>query len=245
MKKRKFKLPVGLIVVTFLILVILCFVLGYIWKSAKNAEYFRVTEIIMKDPVKVDFSHLKGKNIFSIDLGKESEHVLKSFPEYSNIRIVRVLPNRIFVDFLKRSPVALLKLYKYFVLDGQGVLFYDSALIENSELPVILGLETKIFGPKSGRRYNTKEIRLVLEILKEANNNGFAQDHKIENINLIDLNNILISVENIEVRLPQDDIGVKLAILGNLFAQSRDKINGIKYIDLRFKDAVIKYKDDK
>ncbi|MFH1354760.1 MAG: cell division protein FtsQ/DivIB [Candidatus Omnitrophota bacterium] len=242
MKKRKFKLPVKLIVVTFLILVILCFALGYTWKFVNNAEYFRVSEVIMREPVKVDLSYLKGKNIFSIDIDKESEYVLKSFPECSNIRIVRVFPNRIFIDFLKRSPVALLKLYKYFVLDRQGVLFYDPGLIESNELPVILGLETKIFGPKSGRRYNTKEIRLALEILKEAGNNGFREEHKIENINLRDLNNILVSVANIEVRLPQDDIGAKLAILGKFFAQSRDKTTGIKYIDLRFKDAVIKYK---
>ncbi|MBU1905833.1 MAG: cell division protein FtsQ/DivIB [Candidatus Omnitrophica bacterium] len=245
MKKRKFKLPIKLLLIVFLLPVVVCFALGYAWKSVRNAQYFRVTEVIIKDPVEIDFSYLKGKNIFSIDLVKESEYALKSFPKCSNIRIVRVLPNRIFVNFLKRSPLALVKLYKYFVLDGQGTLFHDPILIEDGGLPIIVGLETKIFGPKSGRRYNTKEIQLALELLKEFKKNRVLSNYMIKTIDLKDLSKILVSIDNIEVRLAQDEIGRRLDILGNLFAQSRNKLTEIKYIDLRFKAPVIKYIDAK
>jgi hypothetical protein len=47
----------------------------------------------------------------------------------------------------------------------------------------------------------------------------------------------------LEVRFGQGYINEKVDILGNLFVQARNDLANIKYIDLRFNDPVIKFKE--
>jgi len=255
MKKNKFVFPVKLLIVLLIIFLAKCFIVGYIWKKSSASDYFRIKEIIVKDADASDLSYLKGKNIFVLDLKKESEYILESYPGYNKINLVRILPNRLFVDFIKRNPVALVKLYKYFALDEDGVLFNALAQPEESGLPVILGLETKIFGPKPGRSYNIREIIFALDTIKEIKRSKALKDYRIKKLDMATRANaaVFISLPGqkgaqeclLEVRLGADNIENKIAILGGIFAQGKFDLYKIKYIDLRFKGPVVKNKDAK
>ena len=138
-------------------------------------------------------------------------------------------------------------------------LFSDSQDSENPDLPVITGLETKIFGPKPGRRYNNKELSLALSIIREAKANRVLRKYKIRKIDLANPENISVLItlpifnqpasggnilqQNLEIKLAPGTIKDKIAFLGGLFVQSQSELSNIKYIDLRFKDPVIKLKD--
>lgn len=264
MKKSKFKPVLKLIIALLIILLAMCFIVGYIWKVSKTADYFKVREVICRDSEAADLSYLKGRNIFSLDLKKEAGYILESYPDYSKINIVRVLPGRLFVDFIRRNPVALVKLYKYFALDGDGVLFHASAEPQESGLPVILGLETKIFGPKQGKKYDIKETALALGIIKGVKRNRVLKNYKINKIDVANRLNTsvfitlaqppltylkgqpVITPESLlEIRLGADDIEEKIVILGGIFSQGKFDLNNVKYIDLRFREPVIKFKDAK
>jgi hypothetical protein len=229
-----------------------------------NSDYFKIREIVGKKSDLTDLAYLKGKNIFSVDLRSESKYILESYPDYSKIKLVRVLPNRIFVDFIERQPIALVKLYRYFALDEEGTLFDSLQQPQEPGLPVISGLETKIFGPKSGRKYNFKEITLALNIIKEVKRNKSLKGCQIERIDVSNLANASIFLPFyikipgritgeppyeakylLEVRIGQDDIKDKVLILSEVIQQAKNDLANIKYIDLRFKEAVIKLKDAK
>lgn len=219
-----------------------------------------VREVLTREARQNDFSYLKGKNIFSIDLRRESRNILQYFPECRRVQLVRLLPGRIFVDLVKRKAVALVKLYKYFALDEDQVLF-EAPLseAEESELPVIAGLETKIFGPKSGTKYNIKELELALEVIKEARRNRILRDYKIRKIDVPSTTGASVFIipgsgdyeymdstlryEGLEVKLSSDRVRYKMALLANLIVAARNEWNKIKYIDFRFKEPVIKLKD--
>ena len=49
----------------------------------------------------------------------------------------------------------------------------------------------------------------------------------------------------LEVRISQGNIVEKMAVISGLINQERHNLNNIKYIDLRFKEPVIKFKDAK
>jgi len=252
-----------LIGATIIILLASCLIIGYIWKVLSTSDYFTIKDVITRESNIVDLSFLLDKNIFSVDLGKEAGYILETFPNYNKIRLIRVLPNRIFVDFIKRKPVALVKLYRYFALDKEGVLFYGSDEPQELELPLILGLETKIFGPRPGKKYNIKEILLALNIIREGKRNRVLKDYKIKRINVANPTtaSILITLtpktpdytsiqtirglEGLEVRLGEDNIKNKIIILAGLLGQAKNELANIKYIDLRFKEPVIKFKDAK
>src|SRR5512143_4009257 len=123
MKKQKIKTAVKIPGIVFVILAIAVFFAGYIWHSLKRLDYFRINEVITGQPVSVNLSHLKGQNIFAVDLRAEAQHLSALYPAYRKIRLVRILPNRVFVDFMLRQPVACVRLYKNFSVDDECVLF--------------------------------------------------------------------------------------------------------------------------
>jgi len=255
--------PFKLISAALIIFLAICFIMGYIWKVLVNADYFTIKDVMSGEASRVDLSYLTGKNIFSLDLKKESAYILEAFPEYSDIKVIRVLPSRIFVDFIKRRPVAFVKLYRYFALDKDGVLFYGTQEPQGSGLPLVTGVETKIFGPKSGKKCDIKEIRLALNIIREARRNRILKNYKINKIDVASPDNASffmpflqkaveypeaqapVAPESLQIKIGQDNIKGKIILLGGLLGQVKNDLANIKYIDLRFKEPVIKFNDVK
>lgn len=262
MAKNKFIPLVRLVAACGIILLASCFIMGYIWKAASLCDFFKIKEVVIRQGNPEKFAYLEGKNIFNIDLKEESRRILAAYPDCSRVRIVRILPNRIFIDLIKRKPLAFVKLYKYFVIDEEGVLFSTQSRPEDLELPVILGLETKLFGPRSGSKYNIKEFLLALDIIKEVSKNQVLRNYRIKKIDVAKSSSASISIslsfkqdtsagqpqltpEGLEVKLGEANIKDKMAMLADILIDTKKDSSGIKYIDLRFKEPVIKLKDVK
>jgi len=262
MKKQRFDFPVKIIIFLAIILLAFSFIIGYIWKVLTSSDFFAVRQVIVRNSEK-SFDYLKGRNIFSLDLNAESRRTALSCPDCRKVRLARILPNCIFVDFLKRKPLALVKFYKDFAIDEQGILFYPNAAIEEAQLPVIYGLETKIFAPKPGTRYKRAELDLSLSIIKEFKANKTFQGFTLKRIDVANLESagffILLPKQladytkpvaqaewiGFEVRTGESNIKQKMIILGGLVIQARKEWANIKYIDLRFKEPVIKFNNVK
>lgn len=270
MRKRKVNFPVKPLILSLIILLALFLVLGYIWRTLTTADYFKVKDIVTKEVLSTDLSYLKGKNIFGLNLPKESMNIIRNCPDCSRVRLARILPNRIYVEFIRRKPLAFIKLYRYFAVDENGVIFYSSMQPDESslptgqaDLPVILGLETKIFGLKPGIRCETRELATALLILKEAARNRLLKDYKIQKVDITSIDNITLKIpltqqpgayadwkapkknEFLEIKISQANIRDKIVIMAGLINQERHNLEDIKYIDLRFKEPVIKFKDVK
>ncbi len=257
MTKHKINPPIKLAVLGIAIFIALIFIIGYLTVTLKNLDYFKIEDIITnKTQEALDFSYLSGRNIFGIDLNKESRYISQLYPVYENIRLFRLLPNRLFIGFTDRSPLAHVKLYRYFCVDSERVLFDLPQGREAEDLPVIMGLERKIAGPKPGKQYNIKELITALNIIKEAGANNLLRKYRIGRIDVTNPADIscfirfsdfkgqaATNLPAIEVKMGQDDIRDKIRVLAGLFSQFNGDINNIKYIDLRFKEAVVKFKD--
>lgn len=223
---------------------VLCGLTLYLARTVVSLDYFCVKDIITDTDEAVDLAYLKGRPIFSLDLQKEARYISEAYPLYKRVRLVRVLPNRLFASFAKRAPVAAIKLYKYFYVDEEAVLFNPaSGELPPYDLPVILGLETKIFGPKPGRRYNVKELALALNIIKLAGADKILKAHRIARIEVAGAKGASFFIGELEVRVGEEDIKEKLGLLAGLLVQMKRDLAGIGYIDLRFKEPVIKLKD--
>ncbi len=243
MRKPKFNFPIRLISVIIIIFLGILFIIGFCLKFLKTSDCFKIKEIIFNGESVVELSYLRGENIFNIDLARESQYLAQHYPNYRQIRLVKIFPNRIFIDFIKRKPVAAIKLYRYFYVDKDAVIFDTAEQLEDQDLPVILGLETKIFGPKKGSRYNIKELTVALDIIRELRANRFLRGYKIKKINVANLSNASFTIEELEIKLDAYNIKEKFTILAGLLNQEKNDLNNIKYIDLRFKEPVIKFND--
>lgn len=257
MKSKKFNFPLKYIILVLIISLVFSFIIGYIWKVLRSSDFFAVKQIVVRNSGS-SFDYLKGRNIFSLDLAYESRKSILGCPDCRKVRFARILPNCIFVDFLKRQPLALVKFYKDFAIDEQGVLFYPSVEILDAGLPIIYGLETKIFAPKPGTKYKKPELDLALAILREFKVNKSFQGFSLKRIDVANLESasffMLLPKQVVdfarlypqvqwmgfEVRTGIGSIREKMIILGGLIIQTRKEWNNIKYIDLRFKEPLIR-----
>jgi len=262
MRKQKFNFPVKFICSLAIILLAFSFVIGYIWKVLTTAEFFSVKQVVVRNS-DYKFEYLKGRNIFSLNLGNEAGMVFLKCPDCRKVRFSRILPNCIVVDFLKRKPVALVKFYKNFAIDEQGVLFLPDLATEELGLPVIYGLETKIFDPQPGKSYKRSELGIALSMINEFRANKAFAGFSLKRIDLSNAGNagffILLPRQSVnyalanprlewtgfEVRTGVNNLQQKMMILGGLIMQERKELANIKYIDLRFKEPLIKLNNAK
>ena len=89
-----------------------------------------------------------------------------------------------------------------------------------------------------------------MNIIKESRRIEGLSNYKIKKIDVVNALNLSVFIQDIgpeflEVKLGADNIKYKLALLGGLIAAASKDIGNIKYIDLRFKDPVIKFNDVK
>ncbi len=267
MKKQRFKPTIKITLILAIILLAIFFIIGYILHALSTADFFVIKQVAVRNS-DTAFDYLKGKDIFGLDLRLESQKALANCPDCRKVRFVRMLPNCIFVDFVKRQPVALVKFYKNFAIDEQGVFFYASPAIEELGMPVIYGLETKIFGPKPGIKYSRAEINLALNIIKEFKANKNFQGFTLKRIDVASAQSagfflLLPRAEwlwqseakpclagrqarpagqwsGFQVFIGENNIREKMMVLGGLVMQAPGDWANIKYIDLRFKEPVIK-----
>ncbi|TAM39784.1 cell division protein FtsQ [bacterium] len=249
MKKQKFKLPVKIVLIPAIILLAISLLIGYIWKVLTTSDFFAVGQVVVRNS-SVSFDYLKGRNIFGLDLKGQAFKARLGCPDCRMVRFVRILPDCVFVDFVKRKPLALVKFYRDFAIDEQGVLFYPSGSAEEAGLPLIYGLETKIFKPTPGTRYYRPEINLALSIISEFKANKNLRGFTLKKVDVANPESagffmLLPQQEQLgfEVRTGGDNIGARMMILGGLVKQASKEWANIKYIDLRFKEPVIKLKD--
>jgi len=258
--KKKRGIPLKFIVIPVAILLAITFIAAYTWNALKNWDYFKTQDVVCKGVEGIDLSYLKGKNILAINLKKESAYIQGFHPDYQAVKLARVFPNRIFVYFVKRQPAALIKLYKYFILDKNGFLYNAPDDIRSLELPLVTGLENKISSPSAGRRYNIKETALTLNILREFEKFRAFKNYRIKKIDVrqaADASLVLVfpaeaadyskgakdgvAAEGLEIKLGGGNIRQKFAILAGILARGKLDLLNIKYIDLRFDKPVVKY----
>lgn len=253
-----------------------CFVLLAVFAlwmagSFKRADCFTVQRVVIRENDGIadgekSFAYFKGRNIFSIDLARESARIALSYPSYRKIRLTRFPPDCIFVDFLRRTPVACVHAARPVYVDDGAVMFYLWQDENPPGLPVINGLERRISQVRLGRRSELREVGLSLAVINAARADKTLKDCRIRMIDVSSPDNLVFFLllpgqqaaapvnparprdlpagePGIEVRVGAEGIPQRMQILSTVLTQMRATALNIKYIDLRFKEPVIKFKN--
>ena len=260
MKKRKFRFPVKFMVLGLFGLGCIGILLWVPYRFLTTSYYFQIKDVIHINPLyempgqtKLPYSsELIGENIFKVDLLKESKRLCRKYPEYRNIIFYRNLPDRITISFKIRQAVALLRLTGDFYVDQNGVLFryrHDSALVDlqkySPSVPEIIGFENKIPYPRSGQQYNQKALQTILQFINQINkDNKLAGQLMPKEINASNINDIILFTSyGCRINLGGiNSLGKNLSILGELINKTNLDFKQIEYIDLRFREPVVRYK---
>jgi cell division septal protein FtsQ len=237
-----------------------------LYQRLKRSEYFLVKDVTVRKGSNItqdekNFVYLKGRNIFDLNLEKEAKNVAYYYPSYQKIRITRFFPDHLVVDFLKREPMAVIRSSRNFYIDDNLVLFELPDSPAGSALPVISGVDKYISGAKYGTKCGSQAVVKALDIIRQMRENKVLKGYRINRLDMSGPDNpatiFLASVppagytktdfaaleQNLEIKVGWEDIRNKLALLATLLAQVKNNIYNIEYIDLRFREPVIKFKE--
>lgn len=255
-KNNKNKQKFFLILLPLLAIVFSCFV---IYKGIENyiktSQYFKVKSFefdgLNEDAVllRIKDENL-GKNIFLVDAKGVSRQIQMSFPEVNSVIVKRVLPSRLFISAKMRVPVAAVKRGCFYYFDKDGVVLSDKCDSEDSDLPLIVGLENSLKKVNVGSRYShplLKKALLLAQALKDSEDTISAvsfsgQKLFVSKINAVSSKDLSFFINgSVEIKIGPDSLDEKIRLIPAILRSLSDELSYVSYIDLRPSEPVVSY----
>ncbi len=210
-----------------------------------NSDFFTIREIsVNKDR---DYSFRKGekkleniylgRNIFSVDPRQVRTIVQDDYPQLKKVEVRRNFPGVLEVDIVSRRPAA--------VIDSGGGIIIDSEAVvlavgeRSDDLVKIKGISFFLNAPSRGEKIDNRALETAMLLLDAFRERMGPYMEKIEYLDISDRNNIVVNIYGAEVKMGQEDFARKIYQLKNIMNDSNINMKDIKYIDLRFEDAII------
>jgi cell division septal protein FtsQ len=223
--------------------VLLGCVLAYAFSSPTfHLEDVRVLNVgTMTQAQAFEFCQLKaGENLIRIDLVNVQQVIKRKHPEFKEVKVRRVLPNRIEVVLKRRTPVAQVEFSRYVQVDKDLVVLPGSSVAAFKNLMIIKGAPAPRGGLFVGATVgdaNAKKALKLAEIIKRSN---ILKQHQLTAVDISDPKNMSVWVDgDIEIRLGNSHLIERLKILDQTIRTVEFDRTKISYIDLRFDDVVI------
>lgn len=207
-------------------------------KVISNKEIYKEVKKYFKE-----YLYSGNPNIFKIDLRELSGYLQVQFTEIKEVTVERKLPNKIVIKISEKDPIALVNTaYGVVTIDKEGFIFLVNKKEEGS-YPIITGINlSKI---RLGRKTEDTKIRKVLCLINNIKsiNSDLLNEFSEFNINRFAQIRAYTVQEGAAIYFGQD---ISLNIIKKLlamisYAKRKEKI--IEYIDLRFKNIVVKFKN--
>ncbi len=220
---------------------------GAVVAYAVNSPTFELQEVkilnigSMNQAQSFEFCELKpGENLITLDLVNVQQMIKRKHPEFKEVRVRRVLPNRVEVVLKRRTPIAQVAFSRFVQIDKDLVVLPGSATAAFRNLTVIdgaVGPRQGLFvGVKLTDRATVKAVKLM-DVVKRS---GVLRKSTLTKIDIADPKNFSLYVDNdIEIKIGESHFIERLKILGQTLRTVELDRNKIRYIDLRFDDVVI------
>lgn len=218
-------------------------------RSFSTHDFFKVKDIIIREGTTIrddrdnDLKFLIGKNIFSLDLKKNVQFIQSMYPAYRTARLVKFLPNQMCLDLMKRNAVACVNAQPPLYIDDRMIFFEAVDPSAARKLPLISGIDTTNRNFRPGMRTSHAGVIFAVRLIQQAKENKVLQRYNIERVVVHDAANASLYLSGpLEVRIGAGKLDDSLQILASLLNQVGNGVSNIEYIDLRFKDPVIRFK---
>ncbi|MFA6379078.1 MAG: cell division protein FtsQ/DivIB [Candidatus Omnitrophota bacterium] len=216
----------------------------FVW--VKDSSYFRVRRITCSVPSRAKslekFLYLRNQSIFDVKLAGLQKQLEWLFPEVGQVRVFKRFPDEIRIVLQERSPYAVLALgVNHFVIDRQGFVISKDLAFQGA-FPLIRGLHAPSGGISLGQRIVGEQLQIALNILDSFSQAKALRSFVIVKMDVGNLSRISLYLgDQLEVVVDQEDVQGKINTLGVILEKVKLDWERIRYIDLRFKEPVIKY----
>ncbi|MFC1620788.1 cell division protein FtsQ/DivIB [Candidatus Omnitrophota bacterium] len=184
-----------------------------------------------------------GANIFFMDLKDLKQKIEAVHPEFKDIEIRRLLPNKLIVKANLRKPVAQIRSDRYYFVDEEGVLLPDVKNFPDPGLPIIGGVGINLAKAQAAKfsDFEKEKINKALGLIGEIRSIEGLAVYGLKVVDIADPGNISFFFDdvNIEIKIGNEDFLKRLNVLVTVLEQIDMDVDKFKYIDLRFEDPII------
>lgn len=184
-----------------------------------------------------------GTNLFAVNPGELRRRLLAREPSIQSVRIIRELPDTMYVEIVERMPVAMVNSPRSrLVVDSNTILMEkDRCMDIASTLPIILGLpNVSSYPPGSAIGKFEAAVNLV-----RLNKTSYYPDLRIGAINVSEKGQLICAVyykddKNIfRVVMPDRQLSKNLQVLVSVLEEIQKTGNPRRNINLLFRNQVI------
>ncbi len=187
-----------------------------------------------------------GDNVLAIDLHDVARRV-QDMPWVKRAIVVRKPPDRLVVELVERQRVAWLKLEETYGIDAEGVLLPGQRLAKESygdiDLPIISGVSCDVDSLYPGLALvdSVQALRTILDWWQRAVEVAPEFCTGISEISTLEDEGISLRMagDGLEVRLPVDQVAVRLRALKRMMPRIYREYPDPAYIDLRYTGQLI------
>ena len=209
---------------------------------AQRSEAFRVTQVHLppQPPLQLR-TPLIGANVWDIDIHALAGDLKQQAPWLKDIRVIRQLPNAIRIDTIPRSPVAQVRIDRWYRVDREGFILPQGSADPDERLIRLAGFDRAGVALRAGKENADERLRLALRVLEKVRRMPSLTSRRLTEINVADPKEIrfLLAGET-EVRCGSEtELDAHLQRLrAALRAIAREPLEA-RYIDVRFKEPVV------
>jgi cell division septal protein FtsQ len=238
-RKKRFKI---LFIFVFFLLTVFCIyylekkTMNFLW----NSKLFKIKEIkIYPEEISPFIRELleleKDKNLLFLDVEEIRTKIL-SISEVEDCKIIKEFPSTLQINIIYRIPWAILKTQqREYLIDKNGMIINDKKG----------NVELEIYGIKVNEVENKikekEKIKILYELYKWYNYYNIGNFFKMKRMDISELNKIKISDGEREILFKSE---ISPQTMEKLVIVLRNLKNEFEYIDTRFKDFYVKFKNN-
>lgn len=220
---------------------------GGVVAYAVNSTTFQLREVrilnigTLTPEQSFQFSELRrGENLIQMDLVAVQQVIKRNHPEFKEVKVRRVLPDRVEILLKRRTPVAQVQYSRYVQIDKDRVVLPGSSDTPFRNLSVIEGAPKPFGGVAVGSTLSDEATQKALRLMDVIKRSNLLRKHTLTSVNISDPRNIYLMVDGqIEIRLGNSHFMERLKILDQTLKSLPLDPARVKYIDLRFDDVVV------
>jgi cell division protein FtsQ len=178
-----------------------------------------------------------GTNLWRVDPAAVIGRV-EAVPEVRRAEVIRRYPNRLTVRVEERRPFTLVHAGRLHWLDEEGRVLREAPKAVAPPVPVVSGLdEAELVSIRTAPGPRAREAIALLRVLLRS---GSALTAQISEIDMSRAEGpVLYTVDGLEVRLGTEEWDERLGRLEGVLAQVARDGQGVRTIDLRFRNQVV------
>ena len=215
------------------------FVLRHVRVSSQDHGFWKGRKDLICDILQIREG---STNIFNVDPGKSRQRLLEREPSIQSVRIIRELPDTLYVYLVERTPVALVNSFRSrLVVDSKTILMQkDRCMDISSTLPVIFGIPDVAGYPPGSAIHRYRAAVNLIGLTKTS-----YPDLRIGLVSVKEKGQLICSIYYKDdpffyrVILPDRELSRHLQVLATTLEEMRKNNTPRRNINLLFRNQVI------